>query len=379
MARAFAPGGAMTRAADFVWVRLPDAVGRLSALLGVVLRDGAYLRAWPPVAVAGPVAALLLGGVLGRIHPEQTFTGALWVMGPMVVVAGVGTALGLWTWLGYVLVDFFLFPHLVGLGDGALPARAGLLPTYLLLAMLLVVIPQTVRSLVRASTPRARSLSWLRKAMEVGLSCVLYAALVYVWTQGAPILVRPAYTWAGYTPTSEAIQPVQATGWFLVFLAALTGAARPVLQLAAVRRTPAGGAQAAPARRPRASSAASLGGSALQAAFTVVLLAGALEGWLDALVAWVVLTAILVGRRLLSGRIGGYVALAAQVPILARVVAAAAISFLLSRTILDLTFTATPSFRPVVLAAVLSLVVFTVLLPERIGPPVARPPRRVIR
>jgi hypothetical protein len=60
-------------------------------------------------------------------------------------------------------------------------------------------------------------------------------------------------------------------------------------------------------------------------------------------------------------------------------VAAAAISFLLSRSILDLTFAATASFRPVVLAAVLSLVVFTLLLPERTGPPVARPPRRVVR
>jgi hypothetical protein len=362
----------MTRAADLIWVRLPDAVGRFSVLLGLVLRDGAYLRAWPSLAVAGPVGALLLGGVLGRIHPEETFTGALWVMGPMVVVAGIGTALGLWTWLGYALVDFFLFPHFLGFG-------AGLLPTYLLLAMLVVVIPQTVRSLVRASTPRARRLSGLRKAMEVVLSCVLYAALVYVWTQAAPILVRPAYTWAGYTPATEAIQPVQATGWFLVFLAALAGAARPVLQLAAERRMPASGAQAAPMRRPSASPVASLGGSALQAAFTVVLLAGALEGLLDALVAWVVLTAILAGRRLLAGRIGGYVALAARVPILARVVGAAALSFLLSRTVLDLTFTATPSFRPVVLAAVLSLVVFTVLLPERTGPPVARSPRRVVR
>jgi hypothetical protein len=369
----------MRSAADLVWVRLPDAVGRLSVLLGLVLRDGAYLRAWPPVAVAAPVGALLLGGVLGRVHPEETFTGALWVMGPMLVVAGVGTALGLWAWLGYVLVDFFLFPHLLGLGAGELPARAGLLPTYLLLAMLVVVIPQTVRSLVRVSTPRARSLSGLRTPIEVGLSCVLFAALVYVWTQGAPILVRPAYTWAGSLPATEAIQPVQATGWFLVFLAALVGAARPVLQRVAERMMPPAGAQAAPTRPSRASAAASLGGSVLQSAFTVVLLAGALEGWLDALVAWVALTAILVGRRLLAGRIGGYVALASRVPILARVVAGAAISFLLSRLILDLTFTATLSFRPVVLAAVLSLVVFTVLLPERTGPGVARPPRRVVR
>jgi hypothetical protein len=367
----------MTRAADLLWVRLPDAVGRLSVLLGLVLRDGAYLRAWSPVAVAAPVVAILLGGVLGRVHPEETFTGALWVMGPMLVVGGVGTALGLWSWLGYVLVDFFLFPHLLGFGAGELAARAGLLPTYLLLAMLVVVIPQTVRSLVRVSTPRARTLSGLRTPIEVALSCVLFAALVYVWTQGAPILVRPAYTWAGSQPAIAAIQPVQATGWFLVFLAALVGAARPVLQRAAERLTPPARAQAAPIRPPHAST--SLGGSVLQAAFTVVLLAGALEGWLDALVALVALTAILVGRRLLAGRIGGYVALASRVPVLARVVAGAIISFLLSRTILDLTFTATLSFRPVVLAAVLSLVVFTVLLPERTGPGVARPPRRVVR
>jgi len=372
------------RLADLLWVGLPAAAARLSRLLGLILADGSYLRAWPPAAAAAPVAAFVLGAVLGRVHPEETFTGSLWVMGPMVVVAGIGAALGLWTWLGYVLVDFFVFPHQLGFGDRELLAHAGLLPTYLLLAMLVVVTPLTARMLAQASTPRTRSLAALRPVAGVVLSCGLYAALVYVWTQGAPILVRPAYTWAGLMPTNAAIQPVQATGWFLVFLAALAGAGRPLLQLAADRAAPAGAAAAVavppPSPRPAGQAvAASLGGAALQAALTVVLLAGALEGWPDAVVAWVALTAILGGRRLLSGRLAGYIALATRVPVLARVLVAAAVSFLLARAVLDLTFQATSSFRPVVLAAVLSLLVLTALLPDRTGPTAPRAPRRVVR
>src|SRR5207247_1743410 len=130
-----------------------------------------------------------------------------------------------------------VFPHAALLQPSGL-ARAGLLPTYLLLAVLLVVIPTTARELARASLPRIRALAGLRLPLEVVLAAALLAALTYAWTQSAPILIRPAYTWRGSLPSIDAIQPVQATGWFLVFLAVLVGGARPLLQLAAQRRDP---------------------------------------------------------------------------------------------------------------------------------------------
>lgn len=364
------------RAADLVWVSLPALARRPSALGGLILSDGAYLRSWPGPALAVPVAAFLTGAVVGRIHPEETFTAALWVMGPMVVAAGLGAALGWWTWLGYVLVDFFLFPHL-SFGDQELLGRAGLLATYLLLATLLVVIPVSVRTLVRASTPRVRALAGMRPVVQIVTSGVFNAALVYFWTQAAPILVRPAYTWAGGLPTNEAIQPVQATGWFLVFLAAMVGLARPVLQLAGERALPADAAALPPPRARHPWWVRSIGAAVAQAALTVLLLSGALETWFDAIVAWVALTAVLAGQRLLGSRLSGYVAIVTRVPLVVRLAVAAALSFLLARTVLDLAFqTAGTSFRPIVVAAVLSLVIYAALLPDRVVAPVSPPRRR---
>ena len=349
------------RVADALWVRLPALAGRASTLLATVLADGAYLRAWPLAAIAAPAAAFLAGAVLGRIHPEETFTGALWVMGPLVVLAGLSAGLGLWAWLGYVLVDFFVFPHDTFLLEPLL-GRAGLIPTYLLLAMLVVVAPLTVQTLVRSSLPRARArvTAGLRTPLAVVLGCVLSAIVVYAWTQTAPILVRPAYTWVGDLPTNDAIQPVQATGWFLVFLAAVMGVVRPILQQVAEGR---GGTSRLTVHRLGRRGLWPVG-VVVQPALTVLLLAGALEGWLDAVFVWVALAGVLLARQLLAGRLAGYARLAAHVPILLRAAVAVAASYVIGQEILGLAYPAVSSFRPVLFSALVSLVVFTVLLPE---------------
>ena len=349
----------MKRLADLVWLRLPALASRGSALAATVLADGAYLRAWPAVAAAAPLAAVAVGAVLGRIHPEETFTGALWVMGPLVVLSGLSAGLGLWAWLGYVLVDFLLFPHATFVFSTAV-AHAGLVPTYLLLAMLVVVAPMTAQALVRASLPRARVAAGLRTPLAVVLGCLVSAAVVYAWTQTAPILVRPAYTWVGLLPSNDAIQPVQATGWFLVFLAAVTGAARPVLQRVAER---AGGTARLTVHRPFPRSSGPVA-VVVQPTLAVLLLAGALEGWVDAALAWAALAGVLLARQVLAGRLAGYARLAGHVPVLLRAAVAVVASYLLGQQILGFTYPATSSFRPVLLSALVSLVVFTVLLPE---------------
>ncbi len=357
-APARAPVG--TRLAGLVWARLPSLASRASALAGLVLADGAYLRAWPWPAVAAPAVSFLAGAVLGRIHPEETFTGALWVTGPMVVLAAIGAALGFWIWFGYVLADFFLYPHGTFLIE-PVTAHAGLLPTYLLLAMLVVVAPSTTHTLVRLSLPRrARLPSGLRRLLEVVLTSFVAAVVVYAWTQTAPVLVRPAYTWVGQLPTNEAIQPVQATGWFLVFLAAVMGAVRPILQQLGERRT---GPSRIVVHRP-SSAAAWPVALAVQVTLAVLLLSGAFQGWLEAVLTWAALALVLLARRLLGGSLAGYARLAGHVPVLVRIAMAVVASYFVGRAVIGLTYPATSSFRPVLLSAVLSLVVFTVLVPE---------------
>ena len=59
----------MNELADNLWLRLPVLARRYWFTAGVTLSDGRHIRQWPRVAVVAPATGLLLGLVLGAIHP----------------------------------------------------------------------------------------------------------------------------------------------------------------------------------------------------------------------------------------------------------------------------------------------------------------------
>ncbi len=171
----------MNQLVDTLWLRLPATGRRFWLTAGAVLGDGAYLRRWPPAALAVPGGGFLLGLLLGAVHPGVLYTYSFVVVALMLAVAAQGAAMGLWVWSGYALADLVLtdrsaLPGFFPFRDAADRVLDGYLPlllTYLLLATLLVTGPllatvfaARTASVVRRSasgslaSPPARPSSW---------------------------------------------------------------------------------------------------------------------------------------------------------------------------------------------------------------------------
>lgn len=366
------------------WHRLPFNL-RMWPLSATTLSDGAYLIKWPTVAAFGPPLAASVGFLLGwlRLSPGETYTYSLTLMAVMMIISGFSAALGAWFCGGYAIGDFFFFRPTL-LSSGTLLAdpvfsltRVGgpAVLLYLLLLNLLVLAPY-VSSIVRRRTlVRAKALLETLKLTLVvtllGMACqaLVYAALVYVWTQSVPLLIRPVWTWTGNAPTVAAMAPLQEAGMWLVYLAVLLGAGRVALEHSALRRlevlvplhvweTLLGSAvQRRASRLPAWVSA--VGGAAL----TTFVLAGMLSTWIDAALLWIAITTIMICRSIIAQRFGAWTTVVNWVPVVVRVAACWWISYVLAQYILSTGWGSVDSFRPMLFSTVVSLAAFAALVP----------------
>src|SRR5579884_2290925 len=97
----------MERLVRWWWGSVPAAAGRLTPGSAMVMRDGSYLRAVPPLAACAPVVVLLLGIVAGWRHPlaSDLYTTSLLIMCAALVVGTFSAALGVWAIVGYAVGD----------------------------------------------------------------------------------------------------------------------------------------------------------------------------------------------------------------------------------------------------------------------------------
>jgi hypothetical protein len=366
---------------NFWWVRLPAVVGRWSRALAGILVDGLYLSAVPLLSACMPLLLLLLGLLIGWLHPgfadQEVFTASLLVLAIMIGIGASSAAWGGWLWLGYVLGDLLLYRH-AGYQyfrgqffEQLFRARLPLFIPYILLALALMFIPLISRLL------RTQTLGWLKRsgAITTGLQAVLQGllqgALVFMWTQAVPTLIRPVYTWSGSNPTVEVMQPLQAWGWALAIFAALPAVARVVFERRNMGQP--GVAQRAAAlqtalranvlkQRPPLPVWASV---VLKTIFTTFLLAGVLETWVDALLFAIVLALMLLGRAYLTTRVGFWVRLVARIPLLIRLVVGVLVNFFLTTWIVTAMWNnSSGTFRPIIISVALSLLVFFLLMPD---------------
>lgn len=381
------------RWADLCWIRIPLFVmQRISRSLGLPLLDGVYLAAWPAVAALAPPLALLLGLFLGwlRFAPGDTFTWSITVMAVMVVVSGFGAALGVWLWLGYVIGDFFFFKHPVSaynhtlLGE-ILHVRVPLLQTYILLAALLVFIPFLSAKLQAQINGHWRQQPrQARTRVAVGVTALLQGLLVFVWTQVAPILNGPLYTWSRYGkfsrqgyvgPPVEAMRPLVTMWGVLVVLAALAGGARVLLHYAAAVR-PAALQTLRQVReglmniqKPRSWKLPAWAEILAPSVFATWMLAGLVDNVREAIGLAVVLAFIIHARKNLLPRMTAYVRQISRVPPTTRIIAGFAINFLIGQLIIGALWKDPYKYTwlPMLISVTLSLVVFALLLPETAG------------
>ncbi|HCU52455.1 MAG TPA: hypothetical protein DGG94_22125, partial [Micromonosporaceae bacterium] len=233
------PNDPLSRAAEGIWVGVPLALRRFSAGLAVSAVDGLYLAIRPIVGLLAPVLVFVLGLIIGVFHPgfDYVFTEALWVLLLIAVVGALSGALGLYLTLGFVLGDLLLgeHPQWDRFGNSDLldiPAQYGsMFLTYALFAMLAVGVPIAAKSFAAefrlpASVPRA-----VRALVGLGALVLISGLLVWVWTQSAPLLVRPVFVWADARPTVIAMSTTQENGVWIVILAVLATVGRAFVQL----------------------------------------------------------------------------------------------------------------------------------------------------
>jgi hypothetical protein len=351
-------------AAHPLWSRLPAAVRWRT--LRAVLSDGAYLARWPAAGWGGPVAALAIGLLVGwrPWSDAETYTGTLFGMTLLVIVASAGAALGAWALVGYAFADFALRDHGVfrfGLSfvERVLYVTTPVVLADLLLSALLVLTPLLAVGMGRQLVARLRSSGDRRTATVLAAigAALATLAIVWAWTHTVPTLIRPVYTWQGGQPPTDAISPLQDHGWVLLVLAAIGTAVRVAIEDAAATGP---SLAAAPPYRPWPPVVS----VPVRTAFTTFLLSGLFTEYWHAAVFAAVFAATLVVRAVLA-HARPWVALVNRVPVLARLLVAVVVAYVVAKVVVGALWTSTTTFLPIMISAAVSLLVAAVLLPGR--------------
>jgi hypothetical protein len=371
------------RLIELWWGVLPARAARLSGALGFVLRDGEYLEAVPPAAAFAPPVALLVGLLAGWLHPlaQDPFTTSPILMALALAAGTLSAGIGAWLFVGYAVGELFAARGAAFGGSAASDVKtyAAILLCDIVFAMLVVIIPITARALAAEASAR-----WFPGRGDLpthAIAVVALAALAFAWAEGALVLTRPFFTWHGLGIPAAEIEAIQLSAVVLPTIAAVAMATRAVLEtrlltMAAVRPAAELRSERTPLPPP-----VSLG---LRVAFAVFLLAGLMDSWLDALLVAVAMTALLVLREPALRKIEHRLLVMLRLPILPRLVAGAIISAVLAVVVIGI-FGADGFVRPIVVSTLISLIVFSLLLPDSVvatghtvpSPPPLAPPEAV--
>jgi hypothetical protein len=346
------------------WHRAPRAVGRVSPALGWLLLSDRYLLAWPRLAAFAPTAGLALGMLTGLAHPGGVYSGSLLVIFLLIAVGAAGPASGLWFLVGFLPMDLLVRP---GLRSEHI-SNLGLVVADLLLVLLLVPIA--------ASTVRLRRqfvLWWLARrargsrppraggspALEIVGGGLVYSMLTWAWLESVPAFIRPVYTWAGTTPDTSVVAPVQGNTLLLTLEAWVAAGAVAWIGLRAVGLavTPI-----TPERDPRELPA--WAAVPLLAALGVLIAAGLLSGPWDALALFVVLVLGQLAQRRV-GRSARWFGQIHRLPDAMRLLAVLVATAIIGLLVVAPLFEGGTGLWPVLLVTMLGLALTAVAMPQR--------------
>lgn len=349
---------------EFWWDRVPARGARLTGALGLVLRDGHYVRAFPVVAAFAPAVALLLGFIAGWRHPLATdlYTTSLFLMAVGLVVGTLSSALSTWLVLGYSVGDIFL-----GVRDTAFNASlasigktwAALLLSDAILAILIVLIPITARAL--ADDVIARYLPGRGRLPAAGLAALAAAGLAFAWSQAALVLTRPFFAWHSLSPTSAELDALHLAAVLLPLIAAAGTALRVLVEEQLEPREPPLAELPERSRRTLPTPVAIL----WRVALSVFLLAGLMESWIDPIVVAAVMAVLIAIREPALRRLGSSPHLVMRFPVLPRLLVGAVVSALIGILLVSALGTVSV-VRPVVISTLVSLIVFSLVLPDHV-------------
>jgi hypothetical protein len=329
------------------WVAIPGRLGGLPRLSGA-LADGSYLLAVPPLAALAVPAAVAAGIWIDSANPAGAdfYAQSVTAMAALAAIGSLGAGLGAWTWIGYVFAD----AALNGIEERPLD---GLLISWLLLAVLVVFIPQVAGTL-------AQTFSFRSQLAAIAARVLATAGLVFLWTVALPPISRPAAQ-----DNIAFVAPVQTDAQWIVLAAAVAARIHAAAEAIALRSVRVRDARAE--LRERALGARRLHLPApvailLQAGFVVLMLSGVISGSRQALLTGGAAVAVLALRQVLS-RSGEWARAVRRVPIVIRGLAIGLVTYLLADRMIS---NGTGSeFEPILYSVGIGLALFALLLPPR--------------
>lgn len=362
---------------ELMWVGLPLIAQRLSRTLSSITLDGSYLAARPGLGAFLPPFALLMGFAFGSIDGGAILYQQLPVLAAILLFASLSGSLGLLFACGYGVGDLLLGGSLA---EGAAWTNAPLtigvpmLIEYLAIGIFASQLTFISKGLAQ-QVPLPKGLTGNHRFGAIAVMEAVGAGLAaWGWITALPIVLRPQLVWAGLEEPGDALETTSSYAISLaamVFLATLARLAlqyrtafdvtyRPWLNHLDELR------QSVPAVKTplvdRIPPRIILG---LQALLATLMLAGMMEGWIDAFVAAAVIGTVQAARKNVLPILGRWPELADRIPAFARVLAGMAILALVGPGLLWFAFGQLSGMRPMLAVTLLSLVVFLLLLPPR--------------
>lgn len=398
---------------DRWWVDIPAGLRRYSLLLAEAWSDGIYLTAWSLVSILAPLAALVIGLTEGVTHwsllindtissgqPAIAFTELLPLMVLTAAAGAISANLGLMLVLGYAAGDLLIFGSLsanvaaLNLPDNPVLAliylRVPQLVSYGLFFLLAVMPTLSTKYLVVHLSRFLKATEPAATVLRICAVAVIQGAIVYVWTQAAPLLIRVFWGWTSTPPPLAAAYYLQQMGYWVIAAAVAGAVGREWLTyranrdaLVAQRRGRLATALKAADTRPAFSRhLPAVVRSALAALALTLLVSGFIASLIEGIILFLFMSGIFIARTEVLPRLSiwvTWVAFVGRIPLPLRLVVGAFFAYYLTLATLTAytqlfpqVYTDTPSatLRPVLFGMCLSLLIMTILLP-RVSP--ARP------
>ncbi len=344
------------------------------------LVDTWYLLPFPKkIAAWLPPAIFLFGFLMGAGHIGYHFSlsESRLLVAVVLGLSFLSLQLGAFWWAGCVLGDFIFFrigymsQVSRGLHFGPLLMGLSLIIYYSLFFFLLIRIPLTARDIAGKTLASLKLQETVRKIVDLVLQSLLTGTLVYFWNQAFPILVRPLWTWHHQLVLTAAIEPIQARGGILVWVAVAVTAVRFIF-INRVQEKFHEVVERAPQHPPQPGQSWTIklpvpARILLSAALTTFFLSGVILRWWEALILLIVLSSLYALRAGLYLKLPEvWVATANRFPILVRLLVAIGLSWKIAEKIhLALWAHSQNTFLPIVVSLSVSLLLIYLFCPTQ--------------
>jgi hypothetical protein len=350
----------MMQLARFFWIDVPLLVARVSRSAAFAFADGAEFGALPMVGGSAPIAAIALGFLCARLipGPDSAFTGSTILTCVMLLAGSLAAGAGCWIVVGFALGDLTSGHHdVLAQPVLGLPAVG---VSYALLAALVIGVPFSARLLAGSLAGRRRPV------LVTGVAALLASVFAYLWSQGAPVLIRPLYTFTGGTPDVSAIAPTQTRGYAFA-IAAFAG----VIASFWVHRVFFASSEMERWRLENSKRRAAVRAIRVPVGASVVIrallmslfLSGMSSSVPESLVLAAILSMILALNAFLGSR-SRFVRIVRRIPLWLRYAAASAVAVGASVAIITPWFGSTQGFEPLLTAIVVAMLATAVLFPD---------------